>query len=170
MWSDYIYYFAKGFYPLLNNQKVSVQLMWILWFSIFTETLNEETCGVITCMILSFDIFRYHITTLPLPHYHYHIAINTFITITTINTLPLTHYHYYIAITTSTLPSLYYYFTITRLWYVNGTLPSTTQCTCLILSNMIKVEYSHYIIEYDQSGVLPLPVNMMFWITPTTHL
>ena len=26
--------------------------MWILWFIILTETLNEETCGIITCMIL----------------------------------------------------------------------------------------------------------------------
>ena len=28
------------------------QFMWILWFIILAETLNEETCGIITCMIL----------------------------------------------------------------------------------------------------------------------
>ena len=59
---------AKGFSPLLNNQKVSVhffkykrktslsnslkQFMWMLWFIILTEKLHEETCGVITYMIL----------------------------------------------------------------------------------------------------------------------
>ena len=59
---------AKGFSPLLNNQKVSVhffkckrkpplsnslkEFMWILWCIILTETLNEKTCGVIIYMIL----------------------------------------------------------------------------------------------------------------------
>ena len=36
-------------YCLLSQTK---HFMWILWLMILTETLNEETHGVITCMIL----------------------------------------------------------------------------------------------------------------------